>query len=74
LKCRYKGLVQARNDSDEATRVDFFMQDGIHCEGYKAVARGLVLAKEFVKNASWCYSAGETIALFDPDFSNNIGQ
>jgi len=54
--------------------VDFFVQGGIHCEGYKAVARGLVLAKEFVKNALWCYSAGETIALFDPDFSNDIGQ
>jgi len=50
------------------------MQGGIHCEGYKAVAWGLVLAKEFVKNASWCYSAGETIALFNPDFSNDIGQ
>jgi len=27
-----------------------------------------------LKNTSWCYSAGETIALFDPDFSNDIGQ
>jgi len=50
------------------------MQGGIYCKGYKAVTWGLVLAKEFVKNTSWCYSAGETIALFDPDFSNDIGQ
>jgi len=40
-KCRYEGLVRAGNDSDEATRVDFFMQGGIHCEGYKAVAQAL---------------------------------
>jgi len=52
-KCRYKGLVRARNDSDEATRMDFFIQGGIHCEGYKAIAQGLVLAKEMVNRLVW---------------------
>ena len=72
---RYEGLVRAGNDPDEVTRADFFVEGGIHSrEGYNAVAQGRLSAKEFMKNASWCYSVGETIALFDPDFSKDIMQ
>jgi len=38
------------------------------------VAQGRVSAREFVKNASWCYSADETIALFDSEFSKDTVQ